>query len=240
MRPLVLDLLRERRQELGQEPMAALIIERPRLLWEGALVGAALVGLVAGTTLMVFLRLRYVQSQMGELERYEGVAAALRSQAASRRTAVLRIKETNNQLASALTDVRSSSALLADLQLHTPDGVQLTEASAGNENLTLKGLARDPMAFARINAMQLELQRSALLDPRGIRIVRVQRQELVTPNMPTPQAGPVSFEITAPFARLSSTAQLSAFRSLGADGMARRLQLLSDEGLIAGAGERQR
>lgn len=238
MKPLVLDLLRERRQELGQEPMAALIAERPRLLWEGLLVGAGLVGLVAGTTLMVFLRLQYVQSQMGELDRYEAEATALRSKAAAGRTVLERLNETNRQLAAALTDVRSSSALLADLQLHTPEGVQLTEAMAAGADLKLKGVARDPMAFARINALQLELQRSLLLRPDGIRIVRVQRQDLVTPRQVIPQAGPVAFEIKASFAPLIPTAQLAAFRALGAEGMARRLQLLSDEGLIGAEGQR--
>ena len=234
MKPPVLDLLRERRQELGQEPMASLMAERPRLLWEGLLVGAALVGLVAGTTLMVFLRHQYVQSQMGELLRYEEEATQLRSQAAARRTAVVRLAQTNRQLAAALTDVRSSSALLADLQLHTPDGVQLTDAIAGGEALKLKGLVRDPLAFARINALQLELQRSPLLRADGISIVKVERQDLVTSRTLRQQAGPVSFEITADFARLAPADQLAAFRTLGAEGMARRLQLLSDEGLIPG------
>jgi len=234
MKPLVLDLLRERRQELGQEPMSGVMADRPRLIWEGLLVGGAFVVLVAGTSLMVFLRHQYVQSQMGELLRFEEEATQLRSQAAARRTAVVRLAQTNRQLAAALTDVRSSSALLADLQLHTPDGVQLTEATAAGESLKLKGVVRDPMAFARINALQLELQRSPLLRPDGISIVRVERQDVNTPKTVRQQASPVGFEITASFARLAPTDQLAAFRSLGAEGMARRLQLLSDEGLISG------
>jgi type IV pilus assembly protein PilN len=43
---------------------------------------------------------------------------------------------------------------------------------------------------------------------------------------------PVGFELSAPFATLPAARQLAVLRALGAEGMARRLQLLQREGLL--------
>jgi hypothetical protein len=49
---------------------------------------------------------------------------------------------------------------------------------------------------------------------------------------PTPEAGPLAFEIRAPFASLDAQGQLALLQQLGSEGMARRLNLLRSEGLM--------
>ncbi|MCP9785205.1 PilN domain-containing protein, partial [Cyanobium sp. N5-Cardenillas] len=134
-----------------------------------------------------------------------------------------------------LTTLRTSSALLAELQLRTPEGVQLKSAEAEGDNLVLKGQALDPLAFARINALQLELARSPLLKSKGVTLVKLERVPAAPPvpgqTGPVPAAA-VSFELSGPFATLAPARQLVVMRQLGSEGMARRLQLLQAEGLI--------
>ncbi len=231
----VLDLLRERRQELGQESMATALADRRPLLLRGAIIGAAVLGVAVGLTALLFLRHQMIKVQAAQLGRFEAESSQLQGEVTASQGTLAKITATNRSLTDALTTLRTSSALLADLQLRTPAGVQLLSAQVKGPLLELKGQAVDPLAFARINALQLELRRSPLMDPKGVHLVKLER---VLPVAGPPLAkglqlpAAVSFELNATFATLAPTRQLTVLRQLGSDGMARRLQTLQTEGLI--------
>jgi len=227
----VLDLLREPRQEIGQQTISAVLADRRRLLLQGTGIGAVLLGVVLGLTGLVFLRHQMVKSQMGRLQEVEAQAAELQKQLASRDKTMAAITDVNQQLSGALSNVRPTSALMADLQLRTPEGVQLVSAEAGSANLNLKGLASDPLAFVRINALELELRRSPLLDPQGINLSRLERKA-ETADKSKGGSNPVEFVITAKFASLDAARLRQVLRGLGSEGMARRLDLMQREGLL--------
>ena len=236
MNPPVLDLLRQRRESLGVDSLAEALADRPSLLRNGALIAAATVGTVLGALALVFVSHQVVKARMGELVQYEGEANALRAELQARQARVQALLEANRRLADRLTNVRTSSALLSELQLRTPEGVQLLSAAAGEEKLVIRGRADDPLAFARINAMQLDLKRSPFLIGDQVVIDKLERQnEATTPEDPRRRRGlppPVVFSITAPFARLQPQQLLEVMRSLGAEGMVKRLQLVQSEGLM--------
>jgi type IV pilus assembly protein PilN len=236
MNPPVLDLLRQRRESLGVDSLAEALADRPSLLRNGALIAAATVGTVLGALALVFVSHQVVKARMGELVQYEGEANALRAELQGRQARVQALLGTNRRLAEALTSVRTSSALLSELQLRTPEGVQLLSAAAGEEKLVIRGRADDPLAFARINAMQLDLKRSPFLIGDQVVIDKLEREnEATTPEDPRRRRGlppPVVFSITAPFARLQPQQLLEVMRSLGAEGMVKRLQLVQSEGLM--------
>jgi type IV pilus assembly protein PilN len=237
----ILDLLRERRLELGQESMASILLDRRTLLLRGALIGTALLGVALGCTALVFLRLQFVKARAAQLERFEGEAAQLQAEMTASKTKLDQLTASNLGLTEALTTLRTSSALLADLQLRTPEGIQLLSAEAKGPTLVLKGQAVDPLAFARINALQLELARSPLMNAEGVALVKLERVDKTpTPSQQGGQAPPpvavptssVTFEMSGPFASLPPARQLLVMKELGSEGMARRLQLLQSEGLI--------
>ncbi|MBW4531733.1 MAG: PilN domain-containing protein [Aphanothece saxicola GSE-SYN-MK-01-06B] len=230
-----LDLLRERRKELGQESMIPALLDRRPLLLRGALIGAVVLGASVACTALVFLRYQYIRIQTAQLTRFEAESTQLQADMAASRAKLDQLTATNRSLTEGLTTLRTSSALLAELQLRTPEGVQLKSAEAEGETLVLKGQALDPLAFARINALQLELARSPLLKSQGVTLVKLERVPAAAP-VPgqTGQVAPaaVSFELSGPFATLPPARQLVVMRQLGSEGMARRLQLLQAEGLI--------
>jgi type IV pilus assembly protein PilN len=237
----ILDLLRERREELGQESMASTLLDRRSLLLRSALIGAVLLGVAVGSTALLFLRLQFVRAQAAQLERFEGEANQLQAEMTAEKTKLDQLTATNRSLTEALTTLRTSSALLADLQLRTPEGVQLLSAESRGTTLVLKGQAVDPLAFARINAMQLELARSPLMDAEGVALVKLERVDKTQTSAPQSGSGApaapvvssaVNFEMTAPFSSLPPARQLVVMNELGSQGMARRLQLLQSEGLI--------
>jgi type IV pilus assembly protein PilN len=230
----VLDLLREKRRELGIDSMATVIAARQGLVRRGSLIGAGLLGGVALLSGLVYLRHQFIRGDLAKLAPVEAEFQSLAQQNAQQEATINRQATANRDIAAGLTTVRTSSALLTDLQLRTPEGVQLSSAVVQGPSLVLKGQSADPMAFARINALQLELKRSPLLDATGISLVKSERIKQEAAGQAKNPAGPmpVGFEIRGPFASLEPGRQLDLMRQLGSDGMARRLQLLQSEGLI--------
>jgi type IV pilus assembly protein PilN len=205
-------------------------------LWSGALWLAGAIALFAA---FLLLQSALVRSKMGRLEQFESQAAALQAQIDSRNQKLAAIRTTNQELAQALTSGRTSSALLTALQINTPEGLQLLSVDATN-GLLIKGQAFDPLALVRINAFQLQLQGLAFFEPNAVQLTKVERQPSqaqATPRTgngaePLPEAGPLAFEIRAPFASLDAQGQLALLQQLGSEGMARRLNLLRSEGLM--------
>ena len=230
----VLDLLRERRQEIGQQTIASVLGDRQSLMLQGFSLGALVLGAVAGISALVFLRHQVVKAQMGQLNQVEAQAEGLRQELGHRSKRLSTITEVNQQLSNALSSVRPTSALMSELQLRTPDGVQLLSAESADTNLVVRGLARDPLAFARINAMQLEMRRSPLLDPQSISLSKMERkdQDGTDSKAKTSSAIPIQFEISARLAQLPPIQMEEVLRQLGSTGMARRLALLQKEGLL--------
>jgi type IV pilus assembly protein PilN len=227
----VLDLLRERRRQIGIDTMSSLLGCRGQLVRRGALIGASLVGVMGLLCAGLALRHQAIRAALARVEPVEAEVKTLAEQNGQRQAAVRQKTTTNRELAGALTTARTSSALLTELQLRTPVGIRLSSAVVKGPTLVLKGQSLDPQAFARINALQLELKRSPLLDPRGLTLVKSERTDAATSG-PAVGLSPVSFEINGPFAVLDAQRQLAVLRQLGSEGMARRLQLLQSEGLL--------
>jgi type IV pilus assembly protein PilN len=227
-----LDLLRERRIQLGlpepdtSDPLVPLL--------KGAVLGGALVGVaLLASGLMLALQ----RSAVAELERLAPVQArfdALQAQIKAQQRRRLEIEKASADLASALVAVRSGSALMEDLRRRTPQGVQLSAVRVEGEQLRLKGLASDPGAFARINALQLDLQRSSLVDPSKVVLVKANREAPKTQPQPGGAAtvAPVAFELTAAFRPQAGVSDPATLQALGANGMASRLRMLQRAGVL--------
>jgi type IV pilus assembly protein PilN len=188
-----------------------------------------------------------LRGREAELASYEQEATQLRESLAREQAAVGAMRSANQQLVDRLTNVRSSSALLADLQRRIPEGVQLTKVEMlGPATVRLEGIARDPVAFGRVNAMELMLRRSPLFQATGVTLEKVKREpeeefEIRAPqrNGSTPPQplnvripSPVSFAMKATLSPLAPGTLIGVMDNLKAEGMVRRLELLKREGLL--------
>jgi type IV pilus assembly protein PilN len=229
-----LDLLREKRQELNLPEPAEASIQGRRWLLQGVVIGAALVGVSLGVAVLVFLRALIVSSAIEALDTVEAEVQLFETQLNASRAKLNGVTKANQDLVKGLLAVRSGSAVLRDLQMRVPEGIQLTSAAEEGSGYRLKGLSSDPQAFARINALQLQLKRSPLLDPNSITLVKASREAAVAS---TPQAqsvvAPVNFEIQVNFRpAITPLAEKQILTQLGSDGLVRRLDLLQREGLL--------
>ncbi|MEI6830422.1 MAG: PilN domain-containing protein [Synechococcaceae cyanobacterium ELA445] len=232
--PRSLDLLRQRRLELGLPEIPAAPPDTSRLVLLGSLAGGALVLVSLLIWLGFRLRLQQLQADLVPLQDVPNQVNALQGQVKDSVAKVNSIKDINKRLVEGLVALRSGSALMAQLSLITPAGIQLTEASVKDESLSLKGVAADPQAFRRINALQLQIAGSPLFVPTGVAVVKVSRDtSKAAPPTPGAVVQPsVTFELTAKFAQAAKAASLDELKRLGAEGMAQRLLALRREGVL--------
>ena len=231
-RPLTtdFDLLREKRQELNLPGPVQVAVQGRQLLARGVAIGAALIGISLGMAVLVLMRALMVSAEVDRLGTVEAEVQLFETQLTAARGKLNRLEKVNADLVKGLIAVRSGSALMRDLQLRVPEGVQLTTATEEGNGYRLKGVSRDPQAFARINAFQLQLKRSALVDTNAVTLVKASRG---VAEANTSGLGPVSFELLINFRPpISPLAEKQILTQLGAEGLVRRLDLLQREGLL--------
>ena len=240
MSSIQLDFLREKRESQGLPSMAQVLPSRSALIRLGSLIGGSmLVGVVGLSGLIWFQHEanKVNAKKVYETKRQLKSARELAEQEGLRFT---QVNGANRKRANDLATLRSSAALLSELQLRTPDKVQIRSVQLSDMALQVKGLAVEPMAFSRINALQLSLKQSPLL-AKDIILTKVERVPEIRKPLPvkkgeipkekvTPTT--VSFELNAPLAILPPDQKAAVLRVLGAEGMAGRLELLNREGLL--------
>ncbi len=232
MLPGSLDLLHQRRLERGLPPEGPALVSARRLLLIGAAAGLGAVG--AALLVWAFLGMRQGQVS-AELDGLRAIPAAVRGLEAKAQASRLRLRKlqaSNGALAKGLVAVSSGSALVTELAAITPEGVQLTEAVVTGSALQLKGVARDPEAFRRVNALLLLLKQSPLFVAESVQVLKLARDPEAGGTAAKGAVPLVAWELAAEFAQLSPAAQRSLLQRLDADGMARRLQVLARAGVL--------
>ncbi len=228
------DLLREKREELGLLEPAEATAEARETLLKGVVIGAVLLGLMLGVAVLLALRASMQASRLQQLKIVEAEVEQFESRLEAERSRLTKLNSANQELVKGLVSSRSGSALMRDLQLRVPQGVQLTEATEQGNGLNLKGQARDPQAFERINALQLDLKRSPLVDSNQVRLVKGSRQlQTAGSGGKAASAEMVDFELQVGFRpSIPPAAEKAILEELGSDGLARRLDLLEQEGVL--------
>ena len=219
-RLVVPDWLRERRLELGMPPDPAVHQPLGQLLLKGAVLGSLLV-------LIPFALLVVLENQQRRLEaevlalvpveaRVGNAETRLNSMAQKRSALTAQTK----RIAAQLVALRSGSALLEQMRQVTPQGVRLLSVAALPSKLIIKGEAEGSDAFERINALALNLEAQDELRVDGTSIVKATAND----------NGRVDFSLESVIdSSVRSTAE--RLRDLGAEGLARRYELLREQGI---------
>ena len=220
-----LNLLQERRQELGLTAQPALMPQVRSLLAKGLVLGGLLV--LAVVAVAAWLAWQESQQQV-ELDRLQPLEQQLRLdqtqlQQLKARTAVIR-KE-NTQIAEQLVAVRASSALLEQLRRLTPQGIQHKEVAVRTQQIKIVGQSLgggSPGPFERINALVLQLAALPMGKPDGVTVLKVGREGAAEDE----EFVQFSVDVTLdPKARPS----MQQLRELGASGLVERYRLLEEQ-----------
>lgn len=219
------DLLRERRLELGRPHDSPPLMAKGPLLLQGALLGGAAVGLA----LVSVVGLGWIEAgQQRELETllpFERQVRSLEGQIKRNRSKVSSLKKDTLQIAEQLVAVPAGSPLLEQLRRVTPAGIQLEDVSVQNDLIKISGKAAvgtAPGPLERINALAITLARLPISQADGVKVLKLTREDGDSPV--------VNFSLDwglDPKARPS----IKQLEALGADGLAKRYQLLEQRGV---------
>ena len=215
------DLLQQRRLELGLPLQQAPVPSMLSLVLKGGIGALVLVMLAVLTLLGLHHRQHVVQAEIDALnpvERRVGDAKDRLRAMTSRRST---LEQQTRSIAEQLVAVRSGSALLEQLRQVTTQGVRLVSVDANPSKLLIKGESQGTDAFERINALDLNIEAlpGMLLD--GTTVVKAEAD----------QQGRIAFSLEAKLDPSMKTTP-AHLRGLGAEGLARRLELLQVEGLL--------
>jgi len=220
---LDLDLLRQRRDRLG--------LERPRvvpvqeLLWRGGVIGAVVPLLLVLVVVFLVLQERQLAQRQRRLEpiaaEHDRVDKALIEAA----TKLEQSRATNSAIAKAMADVRSSSALLAEVRRLVPETIVLDRLVVRGNALEISGSAEQANGLRLVNALLLRLSGSGFFTPQRVELSKADVSGRA-------EQAKLRFSLSAGFAGDAALAMRSSLARLGAEGMARRMEVLVQEGLV--------
>ncbi len=220
---LELDLLRQRRKDYGQ--IRRRVVPTGRLLRRGAVLGVVLplVLLLIGAWLLI--RDRVLSTSIRELQPAAQEHQLITISLNGVQVQVDEVLVQNKEIARALADVRSSSAVLTELRRVIPRQLKLDAVTVSGAELTLRGEAVPVSGFKALNAFLIKLQESSFLESDSVRL----QQGLLDQNDAKTS---ISYEIKARFAADAAQASESQLVGLGAQGMALRLDAIRQLGVL--------
>ena len=214
------DWLKERRLELGLPAEAEAYQSQRDLLLKGALVGVVLALSPMALVVVLDLQQRRLDAEVLELAPVEasvGNAEARLKAMAKQRGA---LEQQTKRIAAQLVALRSGSALLEQIREVTPQGVRLLSVVALPSKLIIKGEAEGADALERINALALNLEAQEELLADGTSILKATAND----------KGLIDFSVESAIDP-SVRATPERLRELGSEGLARRYELLREQGI---------
>ena len=219
------DLLRERRIELGLPAQPAPFVPARLLLRRGALLGGAALLLSLVLTAVLNWRGQQQQQQLESLAPLAQRLTAAEAQMRRLKTKTAAVNKETIRIAQQLVAFPGGSPLLEQLRRVTPVGVQLQELSVGEAQIQLSGrvqIGDNPGPLERINAFALSLSQLPMTREQGVKVMKITREDGDDPAVTFSMEWALN-----PKVRLS----LVQLQELGAIGLAERYRLIEQRGV---------
>ena len=219
------DLLRERRIELGLPAQSVPFVPARLLLRRGALLGGAALLISLVLTAVLNWRGQQQQQQLESLAPLAQRLTAAEAQMRRLRTKSAAVNKETIRIAQQLVAFPGGSPLLEQLRRVTPVGVQLQELSVGEAQIQLFGRAQigdNPGPLERINAFALSLSQLPMTREQGVKVMKITREDGDDPAVTFSMEWALN-----PKVRLS----LVQLQELGAIGLAERYRLIEQRGV---------
>tara|TARA_B100000965_G_C19601436_1_gene762938 strand:- start:3026 stop:3742 length:717 start_codon:yes stop_codon:yes gene_type:complete len=230
-----IDLLRNRRKLLGYKEQGH--ISDRVLISKGVAIGGGLVALALLASLGVFVDTNRIKNKqlllMDDAQKYDSV----QSRIIKANRSISQFKKDNKNLAKAITDIRSSSAIIVEISRIIPSSVQLKEVNILDNELRLTGIINSRHSLYEIIAFKLNLQQSSFFKNDEVILLKASEQSIAN-SFGFDNLNPkvINFEIKAKFSSnlnyLNNKMIIEYLNSLGSKGLAKRLQLVMQEGLL--------
>ena len=226
---LEIDLLRQRRKRYGTQRPAVVPVRT--LLLRGALFGSVLPLILMLSCVWLWLSESRLRQRATELQPLAAEHALLAEKIQTEKKLLEYAVQTNQAMARAMADVRSSSAVLAELQRLVPESISLDQARINGDALDLSGEVLMPDGLRTLNALILSLGQSELFELNGVTLQQATLQRSGAAD--ATDSARLNYGMSAAFVPDASKAIRPRLAALGAVGLERRLRRLhQEEGLF--------
>ena len=219
------DLLRERRIELGLPAQSVPFVPARLLLRRGALLGGAALLISLVLTAVLNWRGQRQQQQLESLAPLAQRLTAAEAQMRRLRTKSAAVNKETIRIAQQLVAFPGGSPLLEQLRRVTPVGVQLQELSVGEAQIQLSGrvqIGDNPGPLERINAFALSLSQLPITREQGVKVMKITREDGDDPAVTFSMEWALNPKVRLPLVQL---------QELGAIGLAERYRLIEQRGV---------
>ena len=229
-----IDILKRRRFEEG-------IINEPlkpdkRIFKKGIKIGTFILGLTLIPTLIVLIQLFLFNREKVKLSEFVFEYDSLIQQNQKHSLDVNTLKTFNKDLASSISSLSSSSALLTKLSNVIPNKIKLSAIRSEEGNLILEGFVDAIDGLDIVNIFLLQLDSSGLFHTRKVSMNKASLTELnlmqSNSNDTDRQRNYLSFEIIGKIILNNKNFDKDSLNSLGSKGLARRLEILQNYKLL--------
>ena len=141
------------------------------------------------------------------------------------------IKKINGEIATGILGIKSGSALLSEISKITPKTVQLEKIESNDFELKAKGIASQPNGLLAVNALKIQFENSLFLNEDYVKLDKAWEAQ-VRDNSDNKLTNILNFKINAKFSENYNAKLIKYLDQLGSVGLAKRVSLLTDEGLI--------
>ena len=241
MHELEIDFLRNREPEAAPAPAGGPPIPQPAVpvpYLVGGAIGLSLPLAVTGCGLWLGAQIEEARSDIQALDARLGQRQAGQQSRQQQRQQLEQIRAETQALASLFEQIEPVSELLQAIRDRIPANVQLQRIEQGGTTpldtiLTLSGFAR---SFETVNALQLTLQRSPLLQARATQIQSLERAPYPPQRLSEAAAvqvpSVVNYTLGTQASDRSAAQILETLERQGASGWAIRLRALQQQGML--------
>lgn len=226
---LDIDLLRQRRERCQTQRPVSIPVRT--LLLRGVLLGSVLPLLLLLSSLWLMFSEGRLRQKAAEIQPLADEHDLLELNIENERVALQAAVQTNKAIARSMADVRSSSALLAELRRLVPESINFEQLQITGDDLNLSGQALMPNGLRTVNALMLSLGQSALFIEDGVTLQQATLQRSRAEE--ASDQGRLSYGLSVRFASDAPQAIRPQLAALGAIGLERRIRRLQqEEGLL--------
>ena len=225
---LEIDLLKNRRENYGLKSPEE--VSTHDLKQKGIYIGSIIIAIGIISAISIGIYSSSLEKKSIELSEKAKQYDLLKLQFEKELVSLKKIYATNDQIADGIVGIRSGSALLSDLKEIIPAKVQLTSIDTRKNIFQLTGISPQPFGLNVINSMKLQLENSFFLDSNNVSFIRIWE---IKKNDNKKAKAYMTFNLKAGFTNKKKAKKIFNYmEKLGSFGLAKRISILNQEGLI--------
>ena len=223
------DVLQKRLKDGGKSPVSNYSIKKIRR--DGILSGISIIFLASSLCFGTYFYSRNLLTHKKNLEILVQEFDLIDKKYRNTLKIVTNIKNINNEIASGIAGIKSGSALLSEIRRNMPKTVQIEKLVSNQLQLNTFGVTNQPNGLFSINAFKIQLENSLFINEDNVKLEKAWESKNSSSN--NNQLNSIlKFKMNAKFSDNYNSKLIKYLQELGSDGLAKRLSILTREGLI--------